>query len=415
MNLLKVSALSLIATFVKLLAVLVINKAISIFVGPSGLAVIGQFQNALGIIQTAAKGGINTGVTKYTAEYHDNIDARDSLWTTSLKLTLICSLIISIILILGSSYFSKYILKTNEYSYVFIVFGFTITLFSINQLLLSILNGLKEIRDFISINILQSVYGFVFTTLLIVFFKLDGALIAMVTNQSVIFFIVLWKLKKNKKITIGEFKKKYDLVQLNKLFRYSLMTLVSAFTAPVSLMIVRNYIGETISWDAAGYWQAVTYISAMYLMVITTALSTYFLPRLSEVNDKKELRKELKKGYIIILPLVACLSIIIYLLKDFIILALFSESFHAMRELFKWQLIGDFFKVSAWLIAYLMLAKAMTKMFIITEILFSLIFVCLSLLLIDKLGLVGVTYAYTINYSLYLIAMLILMKKHIFN
>ncbi|WP_367971417.1 O-antigen translocase [Vibrio scophthalmi] len=415
MNLAKTSILTFISTAIKILSGLVINKAVSIFIGPSGLAAIAQFQNALGIIQTVAKGGINTGVTKYTAEYHDDHNVRSSLWSTSLKLTFMCTMPLSCILVFGASYFSDFVFKTSEYNYVFVVFGFTLILFSLNQLLLSILNGLKEIRTFISINIIQSVYSLVFTTILILFFQLDGALIAMVTNQSVIFLIVLWKLRKHQIIIVENFRGKFDTNESRKLLNYSLMALVSAFTVPVSLMIVRNHIGETLSWDAAGYWQAMTYISSMYLMVVTTALSTYYLPRLSEIKEKCELRRELKQGYMILVPIVVVLALIMYLLKDFIIWSLFTEDFQAMKELFKWQLIGDLFKITAWLIAYLMLAKAMTKMFIITEVLFSSSFVFLSLFAIDKLGLIGITYVYAFNYLLYLIAMIILMKKHIFD
>ncbi|MCQ5373225.1 polysaccharide biosynthesis C-terminal domain-containing protein, partial [Phocaeicola vulgatus] len=87
-----------------------------------------------------------------------------------------------------------------------------------------------EIRTFISINIIQSIYSLILTTILIVFFQLDGALIAMVTNQSVIFLIVLWKLRKHQTIIIDNFKKKFDRNESEKLLNYSLMTLVSAFT-----------------------------------------------------------------------------------------------------------------------------------------------------------------------------------------
>ena len=63
------------------------------------------------------------------------------------------------------------------------------------------------------------------------------------------------------------------------------MAITSALTVPVSHMIVRNYIGENLSWDDAGYWQGIWYISTMYLMVITTSLSVYYLPKLSEIQD----------------------------------------------------------------------------------------------------------------------------------
>jgi len=81
-----------------------------------------------------------------------------------------------------------------------------------------------------------------------------------------------------------------------------------------------------------------------------------------------------------------------------------------MVELFKWQLIGDVIKISSWLLSYLMLAKAMTQLYVYTEIIFSAIFVYLSISFIDRFGLIGVTYAFCLNYVLYLITMIIIFK-----
>lgn len=50
MTLIKTSILSLIATFFKMLSGLVINKAVSVYIGPSGLALIGQFQTLLKLL-----------------------------------------------------------------------------------------------------------------------------------------------------------------------------------------------------------------------------------------------------------------------------------------------------------------------------------------------------------------------------
>jgi len=414
MNLAKTSFLTLIATTIKMIAALVINKAVSILIGPSGLALIGQFQNISQLVMTIAQGGINTGVTKYTAQYGADSEQLPKLWSSASKITISCSVIVGFILIVGSKYISEYALKTDEFTYIFITFGFTIIFYSINQLLLSILNGLKEIRTFIAINITQSIYSLIFTTLLIVGFGLDGALIAMVTNQSIVFITVLWRLRSHKQIILSNFKHKFDNAEGRKLLSYSAMALTSAFTIPVSHLFIRDYIGENLSWDDAGYWQAMWYISSMYLMVVTTALSTYYLPRLSEITSKIELRAELKQGYLIIVPIVICLSFAIYILRDFIVWLLFTEDFKAMLDLFKWQLIGDVVKIVSWLIAYLMLAKSMTKAFMVTEIIFAASFVLFSFYFIDHYGLIGMTYAYALNYVIYFFVMLLVTRKIIF-
>ncbi|EOX4809596.1 O-antigen translocase [Vibrio alginolyticus] len=414
MNLIKTSFLTLIATAIRLISGLVINKAISVFIGPSGLALIGQFQNSLTVVQTIAKGGINTGVTKYTAEYKEEKD-RKVLWSTAFSITLLSSVTVSFFLFIFSEKLSEYIFSTKNYSYVISVLAFTLILFTINQLFLSILNGKKEIKKYISINISQSLYGLFSTTLLIYFFALDGALLALVTNQSIVFVIMISKYNKASLINRDILRLNFSKLYTNKLLKYSLMTLVTAFTIPVSSLIIRNYIGDNLSWDDAGYWQAITYISTMYLMVITTALSTYYLPRLSELNSARELKLELIQGYKIIIPLVICLSVIIFILKDFIVWLLFSEEFKPMLVLFKWQLFGDVLKIASWLLSYLIVAKAMMKHYIISEIFFALSLTVLSMIFVEKFGLVGVTYAYAINYVIYYFMMFIIVKTTIFS
>ncbi|WP_272656634.1 MULTISPECIES: O-antigen translocase [unclassified Providencia] len=407
MTLIKTSLLSLIATFFKMLSGLVINKAVSVFIGPAGLAVIGQFQNFSQFIYIAAQGAINSGVVKYTAEYGKGSPQLSKLFSTALRISLISSIIVGCILILLSSFLSSKILNNLDYTFIFIIFGFTIILFVLNGLLLSIINGLKEIRSYIKINIIQSLYSLVFTSLLIYFWGLKGALVALATNQSVIFFITLFMLRKHTTIVFKNFCRKFDKSTSKKLFAYSAMALTSAIMIPASQFIIRNYIATTQGLDQAGYWQGVWYISTTYLMVVTTALSTYYLPRLSEISNKKELRKEILQGYKLLLPIVIICGFIIYLLRDFIIYILFSDSFIPMKPLFTWQIVGDIIKIASWLLAYVMLAKSMTKVFIISEIFFAITFVVLSYIFISYSGTIGATYAYCLTYFIYFIAMLI--------
>ena len=411
MTLIKTSFLSFVATAFKMLAGLVINKAVAMYIGPVGLALIGQFQNFSQIVMTAAQGAINSGVTKYSAEYRKDDKHISILFSTASKISFASSVIVGAGIVSFSSHASQYVLHSDDYSYVFVIFGFTILLFVINSLLLSILNGLQDIKTWAIINITQSIYSLIFTTLLIVFLGLDGALVALVTNQSVVLLIVLWMLRNHRLIKLENFKGKFDAAIGKKLGAFSLMAITSAITIPVSHLIIRNFIGEKFGWDAAGYWQAVWYISTTYLMVVTNTLSVYYLPKLSEIKNKAELRKELLNGYKIIMPIVIFMSVVIYFLKDFIIWLLFTEQFAPMKELFLWQLVGDVTKIAALLIAYLMLAKAMTKTFIITEIAFSISFVFLSIWFTSQSGLIGMSYAFALNYGLYFIVMIFATKR----
>ncbi|MEQ5120361.1 O-antigen translocase [Morganella morganii] len=403
MTLIKTSILSLIATFFKMLSGLVINKAVSVYIGPSGLALIGQFQNFLQIALIAAQGAINNGVVKYSAEYsHDEIKLRELL-STSLKISIVTSLISAAIIVIFSTKLSYFIFSNTDYTYIFILLGVTIFLFTLNSLFLSILNGLKKIYDYIIINITQSIFSLIFTSILIIYFGLSGALVALATNQSIVLIFTIFMLKKNGIINPSAFHSKFSPKIAKKLFSYSAMAIVSVILVPGSQIFIRNYITATQGADYAGYWQGMWYISTMYLMVITTALSTYYLPRLSEIHKFTEIKKEIINGYKILIPIVIGIGFLIYSLRGLIVNLLFSQQFTPMEQLFKWQVIGDIFKIASWLLAYLMVAKSMTFIYIISEITFTCTLIILSTIMIDSYGIIGATYAYAINYQLYLI------------
>lgn len=413
MTLAKTSILTAISTIVAVISAFIINKVVAVYGGPSGLALIGQLKDFVTMLTNISNGAISQGIVKYTAEYKE-IEQKQNIFSTSIIISLICSIFISILLITFNEELSTIILNDIKYSKVFIVFGFTISLFALNMVLMSILNGQKEIKKFVFLNISNNIFMLLITVILIFKLNVMGALYALVLNQSITFFITIVFLLKSNWFKLRYFIQGIDKVSFFKLSKFSLMSIVSIIMGPLSLLLVRYYIGENLSWNDAGYWQGVWYISSIYLLLITTSLSVYYLPKLSEIQDKIELKNEIINGYKIILPIVVIMAIIVFILKEYIILIAFDKSFLPMLELFKWQLVGDVIKIASWLLSYTLIAKAKTKYFIGTEIIFSISFVLFSIMMIENFGLVGITYAFVLNYTLYLITMIIIIKKEVF-
>jgi PST family polysaccharide transporter len=170
-------------------------------------------------------------------------------------------------------------------------------------------------------------------------------------------------------------------------------------------------LGETLGWEAAGYWEAMWRLSGAYLMLVTTTLSVYYLPRLSELKTRAEIKTEILAGYRVILPVAVVCSLLVYLLREPIVKILFTEDFLPMDVLFFWQLLGDVLKIASWIFAFVMLGKSMTVLFISTEIIFSAAFLGLTVLLVGHMGLVGVSVAHAINYALYLVVVAFLVSR----
>ena len=286
---------------------------IAIYVGPSGVAIISQFQNFIGISTAIATGGIQQGVTKYAAEVrHDEVN-KAVILSTSLRITVFFALLVGILTSFNSRYLSIHLFDSDLYQYVFVVFGATVVLFGLNQLLMSILNGTGEIKKLVQVKISSNVFGLIVTSSSVYIYGLSGALVAIALSQSVIFFVSLVFVVKSDWFKLELFKDKIDRVYSTKLFKYSLMAMSSMILPPLVQIEIRNHIIDTLTIEEAGYWDGLGKISAAYLGIITTTLSIYYLPKLSVLKERLDIRNELLNGYKTITPVLLLAISLIYI------------------------------------------------------------------------------------------------------
>jgi O-antigen/teichoic acid export membrane protein len=410
-DIVKVFSFNAISTLVRMLTGLISVKVVASIIGPCGIALLGQLNNFSTILLGVANGGINSGITKYVAEYKEDESAIKKILSNALQITLFFIFIVSLGLIILHNQLSRLVMLSDEYGYVFLIFGFTIFLYTLNTLLISILNGYKEFKRYVIVNISGTIVGLLFTICFVFSMGLKGALISAVSYQSVVFFVTFWICRKAPWLSVIYYRERLDRKILRRFLNYSAMTLVSLSVVPVSQMLLRGYVISEISMTEAGWWEAMNRISNVYLMVITTSFSIYYLPRLSEIKEISELRYEIFKCYKVIIPILLSGLTLVYLLRHFVVMILFSPDFYPMESLFIWQLLGDFFKISSWLLAFLMVAKSMTKTFIATEVVFSGLFVVLGYLFMNLNGVVGITQAYFVNYVIYTVCMVVIFRK----
>lgn len=405
MNLLKTSALNGIAVIIKTATMFILNKVLAVYVGPSGYAVIGQFQNFIQIVTSFAGGAINTAIIKYTAQYYEDENRQRAIWRTAGSIVLLFSIVIAFLILILQKQLSIYIFQTAEFQSIFVWFAVFLLFFNFNALFLAILNGKKEIIKLVIANIIGSLFSLAITGFLAFKFGLYGALVALSIYQSTAFLVTLILCYKADWFKFKYLFGKIDPDITRKFAGFALMALTSALCVPLSQIAIRTYMTGEFGIEYAGYWEAMIRLSGAYLMLVTTTLSVYYLPRLSELSAIDDIKKEVYLGYKVIFPVALLGAMLVYLLRDWIIRLLFTDAFLPMRDLFLWQLIGDSLKIGSWILAYLMLSKAMTKLFIITEIINSVLLVVLTYLFTKIFGFEGVSIAYLVNYAIYWILM----------
>lgn len=410
MTLIKTSLLNGIAVVIKLLTLLGINKILAIYVGPAGYAALGQFQNAVQMITTFSTGAISTGVTKYTAEYDGDELRQRKLWQSAGTIVFVSSCLASVTIAAANRPLAVWFLKDEAYRSVFLWLAATLLLFTLNTLLLAILNGKKDISRYVLANIAGSISALAITTLMTFYFGLYGALVSLAVYQSAAFFVTFTLCFKAPWFRISYLFGRIEKQTALNLGKFTLMAIVSAISVPLSQILVRNHLGESHGWEVAGYWEASWRLSAAYLMLLTTSISVYFLPRFSEIQDAGLLRQEIIQGYKVIIPTALIIGLLMYVLRDYIISILFTDDFSRMRDLFLWQIIGDTLKVISWVLAYVMTARALWKSYIIGEILSASLFYGF-VIVFDSQGAVGASMAHALNYAFYSMFVYVVLKR----
>ena len=414
--LLKVASLNSVSVLLRLVTGFATSKAIAIFIGPEGLAFIGNFKNFLTPVQSISTLGLYNGIVKYVSEFKYQAFKLSKAISSSVYLVLIATILMALICWFGAEFFNNLVFSgQGDYTIVFKALAIALPFYSFQFLVLSINNGMSRFNTVLYISIIGQLIVTALVLYLIWNYNLKGALLGLAIGEATLFFIVLFWVKKDTSFLRLIKLRKVNISNIKNLSAYSLMTLFSAIVLPFTMVMIRNYIIESESGDVAGYWEAMNRISSYYLMFATTLFMLYLLPRYSEINTDREFREEVKSFYKMIIPVFILGLVLIYVLRAFIIKLVFTEEFLPTTNLFKWQLIGDLLKVLSLVLSYQFLAKRMIYYYMITEVISVVILYFLSINLIDIYGVIGANLAHCINYGIYFIMLLIIFRKPLFG
>lgn len=373
-------------------------------------------RNFVSSVQTVSILGFYNGVVKYVAEFKDNAIKLSRTLSTAFYFGFIATVLMSVFCYFYADYINEIIFPSyNNYTYVIKIFAIVLPFYALNMFSFSIMNGYSNYKMLIIINIIGQILGVSITLLLIYQNRIDGALISVAIAESLICLITLVGIINRRSLVPLIKVKSVSFSFLKKMSSYSLMALFSAVILPLVVLAIRSYIIDHIGYKDAGFWEAMTRISKYYLMLISSLMALYILPRFSEINDAKEFRKEVFGFYKTVMPKFLVGLIIIYLLKPLIVVGVFSDEFKPVEDLFLWQLLGDFLKVLSMVIAYQFLAKKMFWHYIVTEAFLVVILYITSIYFIDLFGVKGAVIGHFVSYLMYYALILLIFGTSLFK
>ncbi len=414
--LIKAAKLNTIVVFLKIISGIAISKAIAVFIGPEGFALIGNVRNLLKAIQTFSIFGIYNGLVSSISKVKDNVYELSKTVSTAYYMGFFTTMILAFFCYYQADLINSWIFPLRyNYAYIIKILALALPFYALNMFSYAIMNGFAKYKMMMVINILGQVVGLLITLLLIWRENIDGALIAVVITPSLTFLITMVGFSNQRSLASEVKIKNIDLSVLKKFGPYAIMALVTAIALPLTYIVIRNYIIANVGFKEAGYWEAMNRISDYYLMFVNSIMALYIIPKFRNIEGKEAFKAEVKNFYLSFLPYVMLGLAIIYLFRPLIVQLVFTSAFQPVEDLFLWQILGDLVKVLSTVIAYHFLAKRMFWHFIIIQVFLFVILYFSSVMLIDNFGLKGAVMGHFVAYLLQYGIILLIFNSAIFG
>ena len=403
MKFLQTTFYSLFVNSISALCLIVINKVFSIYLGVTGIALIGQMSNFIDSISTAARIGMGKSMVVLIAKEEESRKRAHSLFN-GLILGIINSAILGSIIFLFSKDISYLIFQTEGYANIITIFSVTLVLNVFNNIALGYLNGSKQISYFLTLKVLQSLVSLGIGIYATVYYGLFGGILSLVINQTLVFLFA-------SHATFSSIIKyrsglNFDRKILKRFLVFGGLIMLVNLWKPTELFLIRYFIINSNGLELAGYWSSMMFLAAKIQVFIIATVSVFLLPDFSSIKTKNEKQDSLMKR----LFQISCLSLIflfaIYQLRDFIIQLFYTEDFLYISDYMWKQFIAEFFKlVSAVLILFFLSEEKIKPLFF-----FNGFGVLISYLLISSANLLSLDYIMNIYIFKNIVIFILLMS-----
>ena len=380
---------------------LVLLKVIAYYLGAEGMGQLGQFMSLSTMVYMVAGGGVTNAVIKYVAEYASK--PKQLLRFVSAVTTysaFFCGALFVVGVVFAKEIALMVFNNPDMYGLV-IVLACAQGVFAFVNLVVGISNGLMQTEVYSKIQIVGSLLGLPVIWLLIMSYGLVGAALSVIVMYAATCLPAVYYYRQS------AFHGRVKLLKLNKLevkrlSAFTVMMLTSAMTFPVVEMVIRHELIDAAGYTAAGVWQGAIKLSSAYLGFFTVFLAYYFMPIVSRLEHKNEIGRVTLKFLASMALLYVVGANVFYWSRSFLIPLILSDSFNVLSDVIIFQLVGDFFRILSYVVGFVAVAKAATRLYILAEFVQNGLFLISSILILKMFGdIEAVMIAYMASYIIY--------------
>ncbi|WP_378183313.1 oligosaccharide flippase family protein [Aquimarina sp. SS2-1] len=377
-------------------------KFTAIFLGASGLGVLGLVKNTLEIIKSVSSFGLNLVAVREISsiDSNDNNGQIETLYIIR-KIAFYTGLFGAILSIIFSTILSKWTFGSSDNFYWFVGLSGYYIIVNMTTYRESILQGFRLLRKIIVVNLISSGCIALITVVLYFLLGIQGIVPVIVTG-SLIKWMICWYYTRT--FTAGSFKmdKKVLWIKMKPLLSLGLLLSLNVILGKFCSYLIKVYLNTTEDSAVLGYYEAGIIILISYLGIIFSTMSIDFYPRLTAIQGDHSALKEFVNNQIEMAVLIVTPAILLfYWLDEWFIQILYTKDLLQVVEILKIGLLSVLIRAIIWPLGFVLLAKGDRKYYFFSEVLGDFLNVVVTIVFYELYGLLGIGAALVLNYTIY--------------
>jgi PST family polysaccharide transporter len=399
-EILKSSALVGGASAVTLLIGIVRTKALAVMLGPSGFGLMGAFMSIVDFMSGVANVGINRSGVRQIAESVGSGDIRRiAVTVTVLRRTAsLLGVAGGVLLALVAVPVAQLSFGHTQYSPAIVLLGAAVLLKIVADAQSALIQGMRRIADLAKVGVLGSIFGSVAAIPLVYFMRESGVALSIVAAAAATLWMSWWYSRKVRvervRLTIHEM-----CVETKALLKLGLAFMVSGFLMIGAAYLVRVILLRLEGLESAGLYQAAWTLGGMYVGLIIQAMGADFYPRLVAAASDDAVCNRLVNEQMQVSLLLASVGVLgTLVLAPFVLELFYSTHFTEAAHALRWICLGMALRVISWPMGYIIVARGDQRLFVLTEVAWTIVNVTLSYFLVAAAGLTGAGAAFFLSY-----------------
>lgn len=388
-------------------------KFVAILLGPVGMGMAGLYNNVLLIIQQISGLGLNLSVVKEVGRNKEDENAFLRVLKAVRILMVVTSCLGLAICVVMAGQLSEWTFGTRAYRWQFVILGFAVALSVAGGLMMSVLQGMHEVRSLSKASLVGSAAGLFAGVPLYWIFGTKGIVPAILVFSLSTFLWYYLSLRRCVPVGLTHPEGRVDRSIVRDLLKMGLILMSGGVIASIVTYLINIYIRIFGNMDDVGFYQSCTSMTTQYSAVVFSAMAMDYLPRLAGVSaDNVRMRDVINRQMEIVALLVTPIACGVILFAPAIMSILQSEMFLVAVPLLRCLGLSVIAKALMYPIGYVVFAKDNKRLYFWMESVgANILTFMLSLVGYHLWGLVGMGYAAIVDCLICLVVYLVVNRK----